>query len=109
MLSNRSFASTLIFDEVDAGIGGATADAVGKRLKRLSSGVQTLVITHSPQVAALGEHHYQVQKKVENGITRTTVTKLKDEARREEIARMLSGSLITEEARAQAERLIDSA
>ena len=109
VLSNRSFASALIFDEVDAGIGGATADAVGKRLKRLSSRIQTLVITHSPQVAALGEHHYQVQKKLENGRTRTTVTKLKDEARREEIARMLSGSLITEEARAQAERLINSA
>ncbi|UCH72867.1 MAG: DNA repair protein RecN [Rhodospirillales bacterium] len=102
---------TLIFDEVDANIGGATADAVGERLARLAAGLQVLVITHSPQVAARGTDHLRVEKDGANGgagmVTR--VVRLSDAERREELARMLSGAAITEEARAQAARLIEGA
>jgi DNA repair protein RecN (Recombination protein N) len=108
VLATNETVGMLIFDEVDAGVGGATATAVGERLKRLATGVQTLVITHSPQVAALGEHQYQVEKSEVNGKTRTSVIKLEGKARREEIARMLSGSSITQEARAQADRLLEN-
>ncbi|MDY0881289.1 DNA repair protein RecN [Dongia soli] len=100
---------TLVFDEVDAGIGGATAAAVGERLKRLAKAVQLLVITHSPQVAALGHQHWRVEKSGSKTATTTTVRPLDEPARREEIARMLSGATITDEARAAATKLLASA
>ncbi len=108
-LSRAQPVPTLIFDEVDAGIGGATAAAVGERLKRLAEQLQVLVITHSPQVAALGAQHWRVEKKVAKGITSTTVATLSTEARREEIARMLSGATISDEARAAADKLLKGA
>ena len=96
----------MIFDEVDQGVGGAVAEAVGQRLKRLSTGAQVLVVTHSPQVAARGHAHWKVMKSDQAGVTTTTVVALDDERRREEIARMLSGATITDEARAAARALI---
>ncbi|HEY4166240.1 MAG TPA: DNA repair protein RecN [Reyranella sp.] len=97
---------TLIFDEVDAGIGGATAAAVGERLRRLSKRVQVLVITHSPQVAALAQHHLRVEKRSAKGKTSTATVPLDNAERREEIARMLSGATVTDEARAAADKLL---
>ncbi|MDB5420729.1 MAG: repair protein RecN [Brevundimonas sp.] len=96
----------MIFDEVDQGVGGAVAEAVGQRLKRLSAGAQVLVVTHSPQVAARGHAHWKVMKADRDGMTTTTVIPLNDDRRREEIARMLSGAVITDEARAAATVLI---
>jgi DNA repair protein RecN (Recombination protein N) len=96
----------MIFDEVDQGVGGAVAEAVGQRLKRLSNGAQVLVVTHSPQVAARGHAHWKVMKSDQDGATTTTVVALDDDRRREEIARMLSGAVITDEARAAAKALI---
>ncbi|MBB6249822.1 DNA repair protein RecN [Nitrospirillum iridis] len=97
---------TLVFDEVDTGIGGAVADAVGERLARLGAGLQVLVVTHSPQVAARGRHHLNVRKRVAAGKTTTDVVILSPEERREEIARMLSGAEITAAARAAASELM---
>ena len=98
---------TMIFDEIDRGVGGATADAVGRRLKGLAEeGGQVLIVTHSPQVAALGAHHWQVAKAVEGGETFTRVTPLDREARIDEVARMLSGENVTDEARAAARTLL---
>lgn len=96
----------MIFDEVDQGVGGAVASAVGARLERLSNGAQVLVVTHSPQVAARGHAHWKVRKADVGGLTTTTVDTLDDGARREEIARMLSGAVVTDEARAAARSLI---
>jgi len=96
----------MIFDEVDQGVGGAVAEAVGQRLKRLSTGAQVLVVTHSPQVAARGHAHWKVMKSDQDGATTTTVVALDDARRQEEIARMLSGAVITDEARAAAKALI---
>ncbi len=96
----------MIFDEVDQGVGGAVAEAVGQRLKRLSTGAQVLVVTHSPQVAAGGHAHWKVMKSDKDGATTTTVVALDDARRQEEIARMLSGATITDEARAAARALI---
>jgi len=96
----------MIFDEVDQGVGGAVASAVGARLERLSKGAQVLVVTHSPQVAARGHAHWKVRKADASGVTTTTVDALDDAARREEIARMLSGAVVTDEARAAARSLI---
>ncbi|GAB5389462.1 MAG: DNA repair protein RecN [Alphaproteobacteria bacterium] len=101
--------STLVFDEVDSGVGGATAAAIGARLKRLGQDAQILVVTHSPQVAALGQRHWRVEKQAKGDVTTTTVRPLTDTERREEIARMLSGEEISDEARAAADRLIDAA
>jgi len=100
---------TLIFDEVDAGVGGATATAVGERLKRLARKLQVITVTHSPQVAALGRHHWRVEKKSARGALRTAVEALDAGGRREEIARMLSGARVTDEARAQADKLMAGA
>ena len=101
---------TLIFDEVDANVGGATADAVGERLARLAGGLQVLVVTHSPQVAARGHDHLRVEKSTEGRADAVTrVTRLNEVERREEVARMLSGAAITDEARAHAARLIEEA
>ena len=108
-LAEAGSAGTMIFDEVDRGVGGAVASAIGERLARLAQQSQVLVVTHSPQVAARASHHYRIEKTHAEGATRTTVRKLGEEERREEIARMLSGASITEEARAQATRLLDAA
>jgi DNA repair protein RecN (Recombination protein N) len=108
-LAEAGSAATMIFDEVDRGVGGAVASAIGERLSRLAERSQVLVVTHSPQVAARASHHYRIEKRHGDGGTRTTVRKLCDDERREEIARMLSGASITEEARAQASRLLDAA
>ncbi|MBW4960491.1 DNA repair protein RecN [Sulfitobacter sp. CW3] len=97
---------TMIFDEIDRGVGGATADAVGRRLAALSQGGQVLVVTHSPQVAALGAHHWRVSKAVSKGMTLSTVTPLSEDERVDEVARMLSGDTITEAARAAARVLL---
>jgi DNA repair protein RecN (Recombination protein N) len=108
-LAEAGSAATMIFDEVDRGVGGAVASAIGERLARLAEQSQVLVVTHSPQVAARASHHYRIEKSHGEGGTRTSVRKLSAEERREEIARMLSGASITEEARAQASRLLDAA
>ena len=97
---------TMIFDEIDRGVGGATADAVGRRLKLLSDTAQVLVVTHSPQVAALGAHHWRVEKRVEAGQTLSTVQALSADERVEEIARMLSGDTISDAAREAARALL---
>ena len=99
---------TMIFDEIDRGVGGATADAVGRRLAALATTAQVLVVTHSPQVAALGAHHWRVEKKVAKGMTTSTVTPLSPEDRTEEIARMLAGDTITPAAREAARALLGS-
>ncbi len=105
-LTGESPGLTLIFDEIDRGVGGATADAVGRRLKALSQGAQVLVVTHSPQVAAFGAQHWRVEKRVTGDETLSTVTALGDGERVEEIARMLSGDTVTEAARAAARALL---
>jgi len=99
---------TLIFDEIDRGVGGATADAVGRRLAALAGAAQVLVVTHSPQVAALGAHHWRVEKTVSKGMTTSTVTPLDADARIEEIARMLAGDIITPAARDAARALLSA-
>lgn len=98
--------TTMIFDEIDRGVGGATADAVGRRVSALADGGQVLVVTHSPQVAALGAHHWRVEKHVNAGVTLSTVTPLDAGERVDEIARMISGDTITEQARGAAEALL---
>jgi DNA repair protein RecN (Recombination protein N) len=102
-------ARTMIFDEIDRGVGGAVASAIGERLHRLSEQAQLLVVTHSPQVAARGRQHLLIEKSHEGTVTRTSVEALDEGRRREEIARMLSGAQVTEEARAQATRLLEAA
>jgi DNA repair protein RecN (Recombination protein N) len=109
VLAGTQNLTTLIFDEVDTGIGGATANAVGERLSRLAKDVQILVVTHSPQVAARATHHWRVSKATKSGETTTKVGLLDADNRREEIARMLAGEKITDEARAAASRLIAGA
>jgi len=101
-------ARTMVFDEVDQGVGGAVADAVGSRLKRLAETGQALVVTHSPQVAARASAHYRIEKGETKGAMRTHVVRLADADRREEIARMLSGAEITDAARAAADQLMGS-
>lgn len=106
-LAGEDEPGVMIFDEVDQGVGGAVADAVGRRLKRLSDQAQILVVTHSPQVAALADHHWKIQKTDgKDGQTRTTLVRLEGDHRREEVARMLSGADITDAARAQADALL---
>jgi DNA repair protein RecN (Recombination protein N) len=111
VLADRGSAPTLIFDEIDTGVGGAVADAIGVRLARLSGGVQVVTVTHAPQVAARAERHYLITKDALDKGRRvaTRVTELAAPRRREEIARMLAGAEITEEARAAAERLMRAA
>jgi DNA repair protein RecN (Recombination protein N) len=98
---------SIIFDEVDRGVGGAVASAIGDRLSRLSKGAQLLVVTHSPQVASKGDAHMLINKSLSGTVSRTDVRALDDEGRRQEIARMLSGADVTDEARAQADRLLE--
>ncbi len=109
VLAGVSSVPTLIFDEVDSGIGGAVAAAVGERLQRLGASLQVLVVTHSPQVAARGAHHWRVAKLDAQRSAVTRVEELDPDTRQEEIARMLSGSTITAEARAAAKSLIAGA
>jgi DNA repair protein RecN (Recombination protein N) len=106
VLADTSSVPTLIFDEVDSGIGGAVAAAVGERLQRLGTSLQVLVVTHSPQVAARGAHHWRIAKQLSERQTVTRVEELNSETRQEEIARMLSGRTVTVEARAAAASLI---
>ncbi|WP_404480702.1 DNA repair protein RecN [Novosphingobium sp. BL-52-GroH] len=105
-LAEEGGAATVIFDEIDRGVGGAVADAIGERLARLASDGQLLAVTHSPQVAARGDRHYMIAKSSQGTVTRTSVTPLSAAERKEEIARMLSGAEVTDEARAQADRLL---
>lgn len=105
-LTRNATGLTLIFDEIDRGVGGATADAVGRRLAALAGGAQVLVVTHSPQVAARGQHHWRVEKAVTDGRTLSRVVPLDPEGRIDEIARMLSGDSVTPEARAAAMALL---
>jgi len=109
VLARTSPVPTLVFDEVDSGIGGAVAAAVGERLHRLGQELQVLVVTHSPQVAARGAHHWRVEKRQAQARTSTRVAELSAEERREEIARMLSGAAVTAEARAAAASLMAGA
>jgi DNA repair protein RecN (Recombination protein N) len=111
VLADRGSAPTLVFDEIDTGVGGAVADAIGVRLARLASGVQVIAVTHAPQVAARADRHYLITKDAlaKGKRVTTRVAELAAERRREEIARMLAGAEITAEARAAAERLIRAA
>ena len=119
-LAEEGGAATVIFDEIDRGVGGAVASAIGERLARLANGTnggevggqvggQLLAVTHSPQVAARGNRHYMIAKSSEGTVTRTSVILLDGQGRKEEIARMLSGAEVTPEARAQADRLLEQA
>jgi DNA repair protein RecN (Recombination protein N) len=111
VLADRGSAPTLVFDEIDTGVGGATADAIGVRLARLATRAQVIAVTHAPQVAARADRHYLISKDAlaKGKRVATRVAELEDERRREEIARMLAGAEITAEARAAAERLIRAA
>ena len=105
-LTDGSEGLTMIFDEIDRGVGGATADAVGRRLEALAAGAQVLVVTHSPQVAARGGHHWRVSKRIEGQATLSEVAALNEGDRIDELARMLAGDTVTEEARAAARALL---
>ena len=109
MLSEANPVSTLVFDEVDSGVGGAVAAAVGERLARLGTDTQVLVVTHSPQVAARGIRHWHVAKQADGELVKTAVSQLETSERREELARMLSGATVTDEARAAADSLLNPA
>ncbi|TPW34875.1 DNA repair protein RecN [Oecophyllibacter saccharovorans] len=106
VLAGRTSLTTLIFDEVDSGVGGATASAIGERLHRVAQGIQVLAITHSPQVAARGDQQLRIAKKISNGQTQTHAQALDQTERREELARMLAGDTVTEAARAAADSLL---
>ena len=113
-LAGATGAATIVFDEIDRGVGGAVASAIGERLARLARDAQVLVVTHSPQVAARADRHWLIAKRhgvagAEDLVTRTSVQALDESERREEIARMLSGAAVTDEARAQARRLLETA
>ncbi len=111
VLADKGSAPTLIFDEIDTGVGGAVADAIGARLARLSARVQTVAVTHAPQVAARASTHFLIAKEAVKGSDRvaTRVKPLAAMPRQEEIARMLAGATVTEEARAAAARLLQAA
>ena len=106
-LSQGASQRTMIFDEIDRGVGGATADAVGRRLAELGKEGQVLVVTHSPQVAAFGNAHWRVEKRIEDETTLSTVVQLSPEDRIDEIARMLAGDVVTDEARGAARSLLN--
>jgi len=105
-LAGRGPSGVMVFDEIDRGVGGATADAVGRRLSRLAGTDQVLVVTHSPQVAAKGDRHFRIQKSSSGEVTRTDVVALTGDEKRDEIARMLSGDTVTDAARAAADELM---
>jgi DNA repair protein RecN (Recombination protein N) len=104
-LADRGSAPTLVFDEIDSGVGGAVADAIGQRLERLAERVQVLTVTHAPQVAARASAHFLISKSGADRVA-TNVEQMDDGARQEEIARMLAGATITDEARAAAGKLL---
>ena len=106
VMAENDSGQSLIFDEADAGVGGAVADAVGERLSRLAKNNQVLVVTHAPQVAARADHHYIVKKSGDKDVKTSIIYLDANAARREEIARMLAGATITQEARAAADRLL---
>jgi DNA repair protein RecN (Recombination protein N) len=108
VLADRGSAPVLIFDEIDTGVGGAVADAIGRRLGRLADKVQVLSVTHAPQVAARARSHLLIEKQAveEGAFMRTHVKPLNLPARQEEVARMLAGAKVTDEARAAAGKLI---
>ncbi|MDG2001930.1 MAG: DNA repair protein RecN, partial [Novosphingobium sp.] len=106
-LAEEGGVATTIFDEIDRGVGGAVASAIGERLARLATDGQLLAVTHSPQVAARGQVHYLIARTSKGTVTKTSVNLLDDDGRQEEIARMLSGAEVTDEARAQADRLLE--
>jgi DNA repair protein RecN (Recombination protein N) len=97
---------TLVFDEIDTGIGGRAAEAVGKKLKALSKGNQVLCVTHLPQIATFADHHFVIEKREAGGRAKTTVRQISGEERTEEVARMLSGARLTETSRKHAEQMI---
>lgn len=97
---------TLVFDEIDTGIGGRAAEAVGKKLKALAKGNQVLCVTHLPQIATFADHHYLIEKREAAGRAKTTVREITGEERTEEVARMLSGAKLTETSRKHAEQMI---
>jgi len=104
--ARRSRQRTLVFDEIDTGIGGRAAEAVGKKLRALARAHQVVCITHLPQIAAFADHHYLIEKREAGGRSRTSVRRLDDAERREEIARMLSGARLTETSRKHAEAML---
>lgn len=108
-LARRSDGMAMIFDEIDRGVGGATANAVGRRLARLADQAQVLVVTHSPQVAAMGQHHFRIAKSLNDDVARTDVELLAQDQREDEVARMLAGDRVTEEARLAARSLLSDA
>jgi DNA repair protein RecN (Recombination protein N) len=97
---------TMVFDEIDTGIGGRAAEAVGKKLKSLARANQVLCVTHLPQIATFADHHYVIEKKERNGRTRTSIRPVVGEERTEEVARMLSGAKLTDTSRKHAEQMI---
>ena len=99
---------TMVFDEIDTGIGGRAADAVGKKLKTLSASNQVLCVTHLPQIAVFADHHYVIEKKASGGRTRTYIRRVSGDQRTEEVARMLSGAKLTDASRKHAEQMIKS-
>jgi DNA repair protein RecN (Recombination protein N) len=104
--AQRAAQRTLVFDEIDTGIGGRAAEAVGKKLKALARANQVLCVTHLPQIATFGDHHYVIEKKEHAGRTRTSIRPVTGEERTEEVARMLSGAKLTETSRKHAEQMI---
>jgi DNA repair protein RecN (Recombination protein N) len=97
---------TMVFDEIDTGIGGRAAEAVGKRLKALSRSNQVFCVTHLPQIATFADHHYLIEKRISGERTKTTMRLISGEERTEEIARMLSGARLTETSRRYAEQML---
>jgi DNA repair protein RecN (Recombination protein N) len=104
--ATRRTQRTLVFDEIDTGIGGRAAEAVGKKLKSLARANQVLCVTHLPQIATFADHHYVIEKKERNGRTRTSIRPVVGEERTEEVARMLSGAKLTDTSRKHAEQMI---
>jgi DNA repair protein RecN (Recombination protein N) len=102
----RTGQRTLVFDEIDTGIGGSAAEAVGRKLKQLAGSSQVLCVTHLPQIACFAEHHYLIQKNVAGGRTRTTVRRIQGSERTDEVARMLSGARLTEASRRNAQQML---
>jgi DNA repair protein RecN (Recombination protein N) len=104
--ARRTAQRTMVFDEIDTGIGGRAAESVGKKLKSLSRSNQVLCVTHLPQIATFADHHYVIEKKERNGRTRTGIRLVVAEERTEEVARMLSGAKLTDTSRKHAEQMI---
>jgi DNA repair protein RecN (Recombination protein N) len=104
--TTKAVQRTMVFDEIDIGIGGRAAEAVGKKLKSLARSNQVLCVTHLPQIATFADHHYVIEKKERNGRTRTSIRPVLGEERTEEVARMLSGAKLTDTSRKHAEQMI---